>query len=150
MITNKKGLTLKDWVVATLMFSAIFSMGIIMIAGFSADSGLANNMTNPTIEGHYNKLDQNLADINQTINAVNQPGGLTLVSGFQAFLGGTVAVFTIILNSMGILPAMFINFASDFGVPSIVATLFFTVVAALVAVIVIFAILNASKGGGRI
>lgn len=150
MMINKKGLTLKDWVIATLMFSAIFSMGVIMIAGFSLDSGLANNMTNPTIESHYNTLNQNLADINQTINAVNQPGGLTLVSGFQAFLGGTVAVFTIILNSMGLMPSIFVNFASDFGVPSIVTTLFFTIAGALIAVIIIFAILNASKGGGRV
>lgn len=147
---NKKGLTIKDWVIATLMFSAIFSMGIVAITGFSQDSGIANNMTDPAIESHYNTLNQNLADINQTINAVNQPGGLTLVSGFQAFLGGTTAVFTIVLNSMGMIPSLFVNFASDFGIPSIVTTLFFTIVGALIAVVIIFAILNAAKGGGRV
>lgn len=147
---NKKGLTIKDWVIATLMFSAIFSMGIVAITGFSNDSGIPNNVTDPTIESHYNTLNQNLADINQTINAVNQPGGLTLVSGFQAFLGGTTAVFTIVLNSMGMMPAIFVNFASDFGIPSIVTTLFFSIVGALIAVVIIFAILNAAKGGGRV
>lgn len=147
---NKKGLTIKDWVLATLLFSAVWAMGIIMIGGFSNDSGIANNLTDTNIQSHYATLDQNLNTINQSIAAVNQPGGLSIVSGFQAFLGGTVAVFTIVLNSMAILPSTMVYFASDFGIPTVVASLFFTIITAVLGIVLIFAVLNAAKGGGRI
>lgn len=110
---KKSGMTIQDWVLATLMFSAVFAMGVIMIGGFSYDSGIANNLTDSTIISHYQSLDENLNNINQTVSAVNQPGGLSLVSGFQAFLGGTVAVLNIVLGSMGLIPSLFVNFASD-------------------------------------
>lgn len=147
---RKYGLTIKDWVIATLMFSAVFTMGVIMIQGFSQDSGIANNLTDPTIISHYDSLDQNLNQINQTIGAVNQPGGMTLASGFQAFLGGTVAVLNIVLGSMNLIPSLFVNFASDFGVPSQVAVPFFAIASAIIAVLIIFAVLNSAKAGGRI
>lgn len=145
-----KGLTIKDWVIASLMFGAVFAMGVLMIGGFSTQSGVPNNMTDSNLAGHYSSLDSNLNTINQSIAAINQPGGLTLLSGFQAFLGGTVSILNLVLGSMGLIPSLFINFASDFGVPSSVAALFFAIASAVLAVIIIFAILNASKSGGKV
>lgn len=150
MISFKKGLTIRDWVISSLMFGAVFAMGALMIVGYSADSGIPNNMTDSVIVSHYSSLDQNLNTVNQSIAAINQPGGLTLLSGFQAFLGATVSIFNLVLGSMGLIPSLFINFAGDFGIPSVVAVLFFTVASTIIAVIIIFAVLNAGKGTGRV
>lgn len=146
----KKGLTIKDWVIASVMFGAVFAMGALMIVGYSTDSGIPNNMTDSTLVSHYSSLDSNLNMVNKSIAAINQPGGLTLLSGFQAFLGATVSIFNLVLGSMGLIPSLFINFASDFGIPSEVTTLFFAVASVIISIIVVFAILNAGKGTGRV
>lgn len=149
-LRQNKGLTVKDWVIISLMFSAIFSMGVIAIGGFQKQSGLNINLTDPTIEGHYQDMNSNLNDLNQSISSITQNGGLSLATGFQAFFGGTVSILNIVLGSMASIPAMFVSFAADFGIDSTVASFFFLVCSAIISVIVIFAILNSSKTGGRL
>ena len=150
-IISKKGLTVKDWVIISLMFSAIFAMGVIAISGYQAQSGLNTNITDPTIQSHYgNNLDDDLNNLNQSVQAISQPGGLSLISGFQAFFGGTVAILNIVFTNMGAIPLMFVSFATDFGIDSTVASLFFLILAAILTIIIIFAILNSSKSGGRV
>jgi len=151
---NNKGITVQTWVILSLMFSAITGLFFIMIVGFQANqlsNGVSGvNITDPVIASHYSDLDSNLQDINNSVSAINQPGGLTLASGFQAFFGGTVAVLNIALGSIGAIPLMFVSFATDFGIDATIAQYVFAVGAAILTILVIFAILNASKTGGRI
>lgn len=146
----KKGITVQDWVLISLVTSGMIALVIISIHSYSADSGIANNLTNPVIESHYNNLDQNIQQTSQMVNSMNQSGGLTLLTGFQAFMGGTVSVLNIALGSITVIPMMLAYISSDFGIPSEVTITLFTILTGMLGVVIIFAIINSAKAGGRV
>jgi hypothetical protein len=150
----KKGIVIKDWVIMSLVFGAVFALFVVSITGYSSQAtndGLnGTNLINSAIAEHYNTLDQNKQIINNITNTMNTPGGLTPISGFQAFLGGTVAVFNIAMTNLLFIPSLLMSFATDFGIPSSVATIFLILIGGVLSYMIIFAILNASKGMGRI
>jgi hypothetical protein len=144
---NKKGITTRDWVLAGLMFGAVFSLGIILMSAYSAESGA--NIVDSNIEGHYNQLSNSLYGINQSINALSQPGGFTLTGTLSVFYSAMTTVLNIVFSSIAFVPTLFANFGNDFGIPTVVTNIFFAVVVAGLTVLIIFAILNASKLAGR-
>lgn len=149
MITRKKGLTVRDWVLASLMFSGIFAMGVIALTGYANEAG-NTDIIDPTLESHYNQLQQNLGDINSSLKAVSTGGGLDLTGGLQILFTSTISVVNIVLGSLAQLPLLFINFASDFGIPTAVSGTFMVILLAMATVVVVFAILNSVKQGARV
>jgi hypothetical protein len=146
--TNRKSITTKDWVLAMLIFGGIFVLGTIVISDYALEND-APGMVNNEIAGHYNTMQTSLNYINQTQNAVAQPGGLTLTGGLSIFATGVVTVLNVVLGSLSVIPSTIMYLVSDFGFDTTTGYVFMSLLAAGLTVLIIFAILNASKISGR-
>lgn len=144
-----KSMTTRDWVLAILVFGGVFALGALAITGY-ANANHATGMVNPTIENHYNNMQSSLDMVNQTMGAVTQPGGLSLIGAISVFSQGLLAVLNIILSSLLFVPTMLFSLIGDFGLDSTAGYIFLSVLAGGATVLVIFAILNASKLAGRV
>jgi len=148
MIT-KKGITTKDWILAMLIFSGIFALGVVAIADYAATND-APGIVNNEIASHYNNMQSSLNIVNETQTAVTQPGGLTLTGGLSIFATGVITVLNVLLSSLLMIPSTLMYAVGDFGFDTTAGYIFLSVCAAGLTILIIFAILNASKMAGRV
>jgi hypothetical protein len=146
---NKKGITTKDWVIVVLLFGGIFALGTVVIADY-ATTNSAPGMVSGSIASHYSTMQSSLNLINDTQNAVAQPGGLTLTGGLSIFATGVITVLSVVLGSMAMIPSTIMYVVSDFGIDTTTGYIFMSLITSGLVVLIIFAILNASKMAGRV
>lgn len=137
---------IKSWVIATVLFSGAFALLVLMSSDAVTESG-ATGILNPELEARYNRLAESAALVGSLSETIKQPGGLSLVGEVRSLFQATIGVVNAVFNSLVLIPVVTTNFASDFGIPSIVTTLFFTIGTIIITVAIVFAILNAGSGG---
>jgi len=143
-ITKKYGIELRYWIVSIILFSGAFAMLVIAFHD-AADGYDMLNMTNPEIEARYNQLENQSQLVSDLEETVSGDEGLQLLNALGTIFTGTLGVLNLVFASIAFIPTVFANFASDFGIPTIVTNLFFTVIGLALTVLIIFAILNAIR-----
>ncbi len=135
---------LRYWVIALILFSGVFAL--MVIAFQDAASGYnVTGVSNPEIEERYNQLSEHQDLVEEIQEAATGDEGLQLFNTLGTIFTATIGVLNLMLASVTFIPNVFANFASDFGIPTQITNIFFTMAALIVTVLVIFAILNAIR-----
>lgn len=143
-LNEKYGIELRYWIVSLILFSGIFAL--LTIAFHDAASGYgATNMTNPEIENRYNQLSEQEDLVSNLQDTTSNEGGLQVLNVLGTVFTATIGVLNLVLASITFIPTVFANFASDFGIPTEITAIFFTIAGLIITTLIIFAILNAIK-----
>jgi len=142
--TEKYGLELRYWVVGMILFSGIFAL--LVVAFHDAASGYdVENVTSPEIEERYNQLSEQESLVGSLQETTGGEEGLKILNVLGTVFTATIGVLNLMLASVTFIPTVFANFASDFGIPTQVTNIFFTMVTLAITVLIVFAVLNAIK-----
>lgn len=150
--TKNKGEFLpRNWVVALLLFFGIFA-----ILAVSSGSVLERyDKTEYVDEGFRDNYDQfeNMSEDYRGLftDMTNEDKGLlTIIFGDSGIFKGFISLIKLIWNSVSMLDDITIQFMEDFGVPETIASVFFTLLSAIVVVLLIFSIISSANKGSKI
>lgn len=142
--TEKYGIELRYWVIGLVLFSGVFALMVVAFQDAAVGYG-AENLTNSEIEDRYNQLSEQEDLIGQLQDTTGGEEGLQIINVLGTVFTATIGVLNLMLASVTFIPTVFANFASDFGIPTEVTSIFFVMVGLIITVLIIFAILNAIK-----
>jgi len=146
---NKKGMLARDFIIILVLFGAITGVAALIVSDM-ADSETGYNVTNMTDENfqsRYDTLSETTEDIELMQNATASGEGISVLSTFTTVFKATFNVISIVFGSFSIVNGVMVNFAEDFGVPSVVANIIFPAIFAIIMTIIIFVIISSvSKG----
>ncbi len=146
---NKKGMLARDWVIVLILFGVITGIGALIVIDFAnPETGYnVTNMTDENFQSRYDTLTDTTTDIYQMQNATASGEGISVISTYTTVFKATFNIISIIFGSFGIANTAMMNFAEDFGVPSVIANIIFpAILVILIAVIVFVVISSVSKG----
>lgn len=144
LMNDKRGLELRFWVVSLILFSGAFAL--LVIAFHDAASGYgAENVTNPEIEERYNQLSEQEDLVGNIQEATSGEEGLKILNVLGTVFTATIGVLNLVLASITFIPNVFANFAEDFGIPTQITNIFFTIVSLILTTLVVFAVVNAIR-----
>lgn len=143
---RKKGFLTRDFVIAGIFLMGIISMFILMVQGIAinydrpdlVDEGFAEN---------YDKL-SNVTDGVATILETTRSGsGLSFKGAFDVTFGAAFTAIQLVFSSLGLLQNVFINFASDFGIPAAVTNILLIVAFSAITVTLVYVWLSSISRG---
>ncbi len=147
---NKKGEMLaRDWIFILVLFGAITAIGYLIVADMaSSESGYnVTNMTDETFQDNYDTLSESTSTIYQMQNATTSEQGMSVLSTYTTMFTATFSIISLIFGSFGMASNTMTNFATDFGVPSILANIIFPAILVLIIVIIVFVIISSVSRG---
>jgi len=146
---NKKGMLARDWIIVLILFGVITGIGALVVVDM-ADSSTGYNVTNMTDEDfqeRYDTLSDTTGDVYKMQNVTASGEGISVISTYTTVFKATFSIISIIFGSFGLANAAMINFAQDFGVPSVIANVIFPALLVIIITIIIFVIISSvSKG----
>lgn len=133
------------------MIAGIFLMGVIAIMIIMVQ-GVADNYNNadlvdPEFSAKYDQL-TNVTDSVDTILETTRSGsGLSFKGAFDVTFGAAFTAIQLVFSTLGLMQNVFINFATDFGVPTAIANILFIVGFTTITVTLIFVWLSSISRG---
>ena len=141
---NKKGQFLgRDWVVAVIIFSGIIALGFLMAADFAVSYDNAD-VIDENIEERYASVTETTAVADSAFSAISSKEGLTLVGAFDILFASGFTVISLLLNSVFIMSASLQSFGADFGIPTQVTAIFFSVAISVISTILVFIVISST------
>lgn len=150
MMMNKKGEMLaRDWIIMLVLFGVIVGLSYLMVLDMASSSTGYNvsNMTDEDFQDNYDTLTETTSTIYQMQDATLSEEGTSVVSTYTTMFKATFSVISLLFGSFGMAGNVFSNFATDFGVPSVVANVVFPAILVLIIVIIIFVIISSVSRG---
>ena len=145
-IKNKRGYLTRDFVIAGIFLMGIIALMVLMVQGI-ADSYGRTDLVNEDFSSNYDKL-SNVTDSVGTILATTRSGsGLSFKGAFDVTFGAAFTAIQLVFSTLGLMQNVFINFASDFGMPTAVANILFIVGFSIITVTLIFVWLSSISRG---
>jgi len=147
---NKKGEMLaRDWIIVLILFGVVVSLGALYVADIaSSDNGYnETDLIDENFQSRYDTLSETSENIYQMQNATSSGEGLSTISTFTTTFKATFSVISIVFGSFGIATDTFSNMAMDFGIPSVVANIFFGAVLVILIAVIIFVVISSVSQG---
>jgi len=139
----------RDWIIVLVLFGAVAGMGALIVIDI-ADSETGYNVTNMTDENfqeRYDTLTDTTTDIYLMQNATSSEEGISVFSTFTTVFKATFNVISIIFGSFSVANTVMINFADDFGVPSVIANVIFPSILVIIIAIIVFVVISSVSQG---
>ena len=141
---NKKAQFLgRDWVVAVILFSGIIALGFLMVSDF-AISYNNENIIDEDIENRYASVTETTAVADSAFSAISSKEGLTLVGAFDILFASGFTVISLLLNSVFIMSASLQSFGADFGIPTAITGILFSVMISVISTILVFIVISST------
>jgi hypothetical protein len=110
---SKKGWLIRDFVLVGIVFGLIITLYVFAVAGI-ADNYNNSNMVNPTFSANYNKLQNNLNELDTSFKAVKGGNGLNLIGTFNIAFNSVFTVISMVWNGLLVYTGMAGSLVSDF------------------------------------
>ena len=143
---NKKAFSTRDFVIAMLIFSGVIGLLVISVASIANDYDNPN-IINPEFSSKFDNFENDTNRAGGMMDAITGEGGLSLVGTVEVVFFSTFRVISLVLSSIGEAGNQLKGIGVFFGIPLIVADLFFILIFSILTVIIIFKILSFIKGG---
>lgn len=148
---NKKGEFLaRDFIIIAILFGAVVLLGYLMVGDMEYNYNEFNttaNMTDESFQSNYDTLTEASGTIYEMQNATASGEGMTTISTYTTFFTATFSIISLIFGSLGMMKNTMANFATDFGVPSAVANIFFPAILVILIATLVFVIISAVSRG---
>jgi len=148
---DRRGFLVRTWVVAFLIFSATFALMFFAAQDLASDYG-ESDIIKDEYEDTYNVFDDTEDEYRGLFDSISEGGenkwGI-IGTGLQA-MTALVDLVKITFNSVRVVDGVTTDFVTDFGVPESIANIIFPLAAAIVMVILIFAVISAVNRGNKL
>ncbi len=142
-----KGFSIRFWVVGLILFSGVIGMFFLTVGSMAAEYNAEANVINEDLEERYGIIDQTTATAETLRSVAKQDEGLTLIGGFRVLFRATTGVLNTVLNSLTILPAVFLNAADDFNLDGTIVATLLIIIFAIITTLIVFEVVSAGSGG---
>ena len=143
---SKKAFSTMDFTIAVLIFSGVIALLVIALGSMASDYG-NEDVVSSDFSDKFNKFDEDAARAEDMYNAVAGEGGLSLVGTVELLFTSTFSVINLVFTSIGETANQLFGIGDFFGIPDIVAGVFFMLIFSILTVIIIFKVLSFIKGG---
>ena len=146
---NKKGILIRDWLLALLLFSVVIALFAIGSADLASDYGMSR-----VIDSDFRDKYDEFSNVTQDVATIQED--LTSDEGLDIIgtVGGIFKVFYtligLIFGSFFLVGSQTANFAMDYGVPEVVANLIFPFAITAITIIIIFVIISALQRSNKL
>lgn len=143
MIQSKKGFSTQSWVIGLILFSAVIAMYVLMVA---EQATLYDNeeIIDEQILENYNKISDSTGIVQDAFESATDTGGLSLVGTFDVLFSSSFTVISLVFNSIPLMTSITASFATDFGIPSEIASIIFPTFLAIITIIIIYRVINST------
>jgi len=144
---NKNGFLLRDFVVVGILFGVIISLYIVLVAS-TANNYHNTDIINENFTNNYNKLSDNLDDLDTSFSSVKGSGGLNLIGTFNIAFNSVFTVIVMVWDGIMIYTGMAQNIGNDFTFldKSVVYILLTGIIATLTAYLIFVWLSSVSRG----
>ncbi|MFO7969945.1 MAG: hypothetical protein R6U15_07560 [Candidatus Izemoplasmatales bacterium] len=137
---DKKAWVLRDYVIVTLIFSAIIALGYSMIISQAVEYD-QTEIVNDNFNSSFNKFSERSAEVNEMLDEVDSEGGFQLLEAAELIFKSTFSIFGIIFQSLDDLRSQIADFGTVFGIPTEITSialglLLFVVISSIVFIII--------------
>jgi len=147
MKMNKRGEFLaRDYVIGLVLFGCVALLLFVIIAD-QAQTYNVPNVTDDNFQSRYDTLTNATSDIYRMQNATTSSEGLSTTSTFTFLFKSTFSIISLVFGSLSLINSLFVNFAQDFGVPSIIANIFFPSLLLIIIATLIFIVVSSVSQG---
>lgn len=146
---NKKAFLARTWVIALLLFSAVFALMFLASSDLLTDYD-ADRYIDEGYREHYDKYTNASEDVGEMFEIARSDEGLSLLGAAVGLFSAVVSIIKITFGSLAIMGEQATNFATDFGVPTAIAGIFFPLIIAVMTVVLIFVLISAVNRGNKI
>lgn len=139
----------RDWIIVLILFGVITGIGALIVVDIaSSETGYnVTDMADEEFQSRYDTLSKTTSDIYKMQNATASGEGISVISTFTTVFKATFNVISIVFGSFGVANVAMVNFADDFGVPSVIANVIFPAILVLIICVIVFVIISSvSKG----
>lgn len=143
---DKRGFVIRDFMVSAVLFSGIFALFTLFIFGI-ADQHSNVSIVNERIATNYNQLEDSSSKIGTALSATTSGEGLDFRGAFDVAFAATFTVFQLTIGTLDLYAEVLLSFASDFGINSIVAGVFFTIGSLVIGIGIIWNWLSSISRG---
>jgi hypothetical protein len=144
---SKKGFLLRDFVVTSIIFGLIVALFIIQVTSLASNYG-NTEIIDPTFTENYNKLQNNLDQLDVTNQAVQGSGGLNLIGAFDIAFNSVFTAIVMVWQGILLYTGMAFNLSNDFSfIDQQTVYLFVTGIIAILTTYLIFIWLSSVSRG---
>ena len=142
LFKNKYGeLLARDYVIILVIFGAVVLIMSLIVADMANNYNVPN-MIDQNFQNNYDTFTAASANIYQMQNASTSSEGMSTVSTYMYTFKSTFSVISLLFGSLGAINSVMVHFASDFGIPSVLANIIFPAVFVMAIAILIFIIIG--------
>jgi len=143
---RKKGYLTRDFVIAGIFLMGVIAIMILMVQGM-ADNYDRQDLVDEGFSENYDKLSNVTDNVGTILNATRSGSGLSFKGAFDVTFGAAFTAIQLVFSTLGLMQNVFINFATDFGVPTAVSNILFIVGFSVIAVTLIYVWLSSISRG---
>lgn len=145
-LKDKKGFTSKDFIIATLIFSATIALFVIMV-GQGANDYDNTQIIDTAFSEKFDRFQNDTSQIEDMFNAVRNEGGLNLVGTADLIFFGTFKVIALIFNAIISFGGQIAGFGEYFGIPTTISAIILVLLLTVLTVYIIFSVINSVRSG---
>lgn len=145
-MTRKKGYLTRDFVIAGIFLMGVIAIMVLMVQGI-ADSYNQPALVDEQFSANYNKLTNVTNNVETILQTTRSGQGLSFKGVFDVTFGAAFTAIQLVFSTLGLMQTVFINFASDFGIPSAISGIVFIVGFSIITVTLIFVWLSSISRG---
>jgi len=138
---NKKGFVARDWVIAAVLFSGVIALFILAVADLGNEYGNPN-VVDANFQSKFDKFDENVEFAEEIWNKTSGEDGISTIGTFEVLFKSTFGVISLVFSSVTLAGTQMFGFTEYFGIPAEVGFVFFTILFALLAVMIAFIIIS--------
>lgn len=147
---NKRGEFLaRDFIIILIVFGAVALIGFLVAADISSQNSGYNtpNVIDSKFSSNYDTLSDSASRVYKMQNATSSPEGLSSVSSTIYVFRSVFSIISLIFGSVSMVNNVFVNFATDFGMPTIIANILFPAIITILLTLLIFVIISSVSQG---
>ena len=145
-IQSKQAFLTRNFIIAAILFSGVFALFTAGIIGV-ADNYQNTDIINEEIASNYNKLTETTDKVELARGTTTTGEGLGFRGTFDVAFAATFTVIQLVFSTLDLYGTVAGSFAGDFGVPTQIVAIFFTIILSILTVIIVWNWLSSISRG---
>ena len=143
---QKKGFLTRDFVIAGIFLMGVIAIMVLMVQDI-ANNYNRSDLIDQDFSSNYDKLSNVTGSVETILETTRSGSGLSFKGAFDVTFGAAFTAIQLVFSTLGLMQNVFINFASDFGIPTAIANILFIVGFSAITVTLIYVWLSSISRG---
>lgn len=146
MMKNKKGWVARDFVVASLIFSGVIALFVIMIGSLANDYD-NTEIIDPEFSEKFDKFSEDTERASEMWESATSEDGLSLVGTADLLFFSTFRVISLVFSSVVATGRQLAGFGEFFGIPTEITSILMVLIFTILTVYIVFIVISSVRSG---